>query len=105
MSSDHERASREQVESIGIPPPGVEPAFLPHPLLDRLLEAIVVLGGELWIERDRRKALESLLQSRGLIEPDEIEAHVGGDPDARQSELTSLVRRLLDPLRSLCEPE
>ena len=105
MSSDHERASREQVESIGIPPPGVEPAFLPHPLLDRLLEAIVVLGGELWIERDRRKALESLLQSRGLIEPEEIEAHVGGDSDARQQELSALVHRLLNPLRSMSDGE
>ena len=105
MSSDHERASREQVESIGMPPPGVEPAFLPHPLLDRLLEAIVVLGGELWIERDRRKALESLLQSRGLIEPEEIEAHAGGDPDARQKELSALVHRLLNPLRSMSDGE
>ncbi len=103
MSSDHEKTSREQVESIGMPPAGVEPAFLPHPLLDRLLEAIVVLGGELWIERDRRKALESLLQSRGLIEAEEIKAHAGSDPDARQQELSALVHRLLNPLRSMSD--
>ncbi len=105
MSSNHDEASRAQVESIGLPPPGVEPAFLPDPLLDRLLEAIVVLGGELWIERDRRKALESLLQSRGLIKPEEIEAQAGGDPDARQQELRALVHRLLNPLRSMSDGE
>ena len=103
MSSKHDEASRAQVESIGLPPPGVEPAFLPHPLLDRLLEAIVALGGELWIERDRRKALESLLQSKGVIDPGEIEAHAGGDPGARQQELSAMVHRLLNPLRSIGE--
>ncbi len=103
MSSKHEQAARDQVEGIGLPPPDSEPSFLSHPLLDRLLEAVIVLGGELWIERDRRKALESLLQSKGLITPEEIESHPTGNPEERQQELTQLVHRLLNPLRSIGE--
>ena len=82
-----------------MPGPGEEPHFLPHPVMDRLLEAIIVLGGELWIERDRRRALEALLHAKGLVTPEEIETH--SDADTRKEELASLVTRLLDPLRRI----
>ena len=67
MSTSHDELSRAQVARAGMPGPGEEPHFLPHPLMDRLLEAVIVLGGELWIERDRRRALESLLESKGML--------------------------------------
>ena len=76
--------SRAQVERAGLPGPGEEPHFLPHPLMDRLLEAVIVLGGEFWIERDRRRALESLLHSKGLVTPEEIETHSETDSEGRQ---------------------
>lgn len=101
MSSSHDKASRAQVDGIGLPAPGVEPNFLPHPLLDRLLEAVVVLGGELWIERDRRRALEALLQSKGMLTVEEIESHSESDSEERKRELAALVKRLLDPLRTM----
>ena len=101
MNTKHDELSRAQVERAGLPDPGEEPHFLPHPVMDRLLEAVIVLGGELWIERDRRRALESLLHSRGLVTPEEIETHSESDPQGRQEELTALVARLLDPLRSM----
>ena len=101
MNANHEELSRAQVESIGLPGPGEEPHFLPHPLMDRLLEAVIVLGGELWIERDRRRALESLLHSKGLLNPEEIESWSEGDPEDRKQELSALVTRLLDPLRTM----
>ncbi len=101
MNSKHDELSRAQVERAGLPGPGDEPNFLPHPLMDRLLEAVIVLGGELWIERERRRALESLLHSKGLVTPEEIETHVGPDDQSRRQELNALVTRLLDPLRTM----
>ncbi len=101
MNAKHDELSREQVERAGLPAPGEEPHFLPHPVMDRLLEAVIVLGGELWIERDRRRALESLLRSKGLVAPEEIETHAEADSEARKQELTTLVTRLLDPLRAM----
>ena len=89
------------MDRAGLPGPGEEPHFLPHPVMDRLLEAVIVLGGELWIERDRRRALESLLHSKGLVAPEEIEAHSESDTQGRQEELAALVSRLLDPLRTM----
>lgn len=101
MNAKHDELSRAQVERAGLPEPGEEPHFLPHPLMDRLLEAVIVLGGELWIERDRRRALESLLQEKGLVTPEEIETHSETDSQSRQQELTALVTRLLNPLRTM----
>ena len=101
MNSKHDELSRAQVERAGLPGPSEEPHFLPHPVMDRLLEAVIVLGGELWIERDRRRALESLLHSKGLVMPEEIETHSETDSEGRQEELTALVTRLLDPLRTM----
>ncbi len=101
MNTKHDELSRAQVERAGMPGAGEEPHFLPHPLMDRLLEAVIVLGGELWIERDRRRALESLLHSRGLITPEEIESHSESDPEGRKQELSALVTRLFDPLRTM----
>ena len=101
MNTKHDELSRAQVESIGLPGPGEEPHFLPHPLMDRLFEAVIVLGGELWIERDRRRALESLLHSKGIVAPEEIENHSQADTEERKQELSALVNRLLDPLRTM----
>ena len=101
QNAKHDELSKAQVERAGLPGPGEEPHFLPHPLMDRLLEAIIVLGGELWIERDRRRALEALLHAKGLVTPQEIETHSETDAERRQEELTALVTRLLDPLRRM----
>ena len=58
---------------LDLPEPGVEPSFLPHPLLDRLIDVVLSLGAELWAEKDRRQALEQILQTRGIIAADSIE--------------------------------
>ncbi len=97
-----EKIAAEQVAAIGILPDGVEPTFLPHPLLDALLESVIALGGELWIERDRRQTLEALLAEKGLVTQEEIE---GWQPNAEQrqarsEELEALTERLLGSLRA-----
>ena len=58
---------------LDLPEAGVEPSFLPHPLMDRLIEVVLSLGAELWTEKDRRQALEQILLARGIIAADSIE--------------------------------
>lgn len=84
-------------------PPSAEPAFLPHPVLDALLEAVVALGAELWVERDRRMTLERLLAERGVLDPEALEAFRADDADraARRAAREALVARTLGALRDL----
>ncbi|MEL7296876.1 MAG: hypothetical protein AAGJ86_04390 [Pseudomonadota bacterium] len=102
MSTDeHDAKSKAQVEAIGIP--DGEPAFLNDPLQDKLLEAAITLGGELWIERERRMQLEAVLVAKGLISAEDIESF---EPDEQQvaerkASLDALVKRLFEPLTDL----
>ncbi len=88
---------------IDLPKTGEEPGFLPHPLLDHLLETVIALGAELWIERDRRRILESLLEQKGLVSAAEIEAYVpsSAEEQTRQHAKNQLVERTLGKLREM----
>lgn len=101
MTKDHDTLSKEQVDSIGVCL--TDPSFLGHALYDRMLETIINLGGELWIERDRRRVLESVLESKGIVAAAELEAHTAEPADAalRDAELQAMVERLLGPLKTL----
>lgn len=80
-----------------------EPAFLPHPMLDRLLDITVALGAELWAERERRITVEQLLQARGVLSASEIEQYlpVEGEREARKSQRDEFVRRIFEGLKTL----
>jgi hypothetical protein len=84
-------------------PPETEPAFLPHPLMDQLLQTVIALGAELWIERDRRMALEAVLIERGIIDADTIENHRPGEDEkqARAAARSALVDRTLGGLKDI----
>ena len=99
--TDHEALSAEQINRIGLPEE--EPTFLSHPLHDRLVDAVIALGGELWVERERRKILESLLVSKGAIKAEELRAHAldGDERQTADQELAELVERVLGPLKAL----
>lgn len=86
-----------------LPTPGEEPSFLPHPLLDHLLESVVALGAELWIERDRRMTLEKLLEEKGVLSREEIENYRADDEDkaARADARIALVSRTLGTLKRM----
>ena len=77
-----------------------EPAFLPNPVLDRLLESVMVLSAELWVERDRRRVLEQLLSERGILSAEDIENHAPtAEENAERARLRSqLTHRVLGPL-------
>ena len=77
-----------------------EPAFLSHPLLDRLVESVMVLTAELWVERDRRRILEELLKERGILSAADIESYApAAEQDAERARLRSqLTHRVLGPM-------
>jgi hypothetical protein len=57
--------------------PGFErghPHYFREPVIDHLLEVVLLLGGELWVNRDRQMIMEELLATRGKVTPAMIEA-------------------------------
>lgn len=80
-----------------------EPAFLPHPLLDRLLDVSVALAAELYAERERRETLERVLAARGLLDADAIETYLPDEAEreARKQQRDAFVRRIFEGLKSL----
>jgi hypothetical protein len=89
--------------AVSNPETGVEPSFLPHPVMDRMLDALVALSAELWAERERRTVLERVLARRGLLEEAEIEAYRGtqGEEELRERERNAYVRRVFGSLGKL----
>lgn len=76
--------------------PDREPYFLPHPVMDQLIDVVLALGAELWVERDRRRIAEKILAEKGLLSPAEIETY-RETPEERQEralERDAFVRRL-----------
>ena len=61
--------------------PGFErghPHYFRDPVIDHLLEVVLMLGGELWVNRDRQMIMEELLASEGKVTPEMIEAFKPG---------------------------
>jgi len=57
--------------------PGFEktnPQFFSDPMIDKLLEISLLLGGEIWTNRDRQMVMEHLLATEGMVTPERIEA-------------------------------
>jgi hypothetical protein len=49
------------------------PQFFSDPMTDKLLEIVLLLGGEIWTGRDRQLVMEHLLATQGRVTPDLIE--------------------------------
>lgn len=98
---EHDALSLAQVRSIGMAES--EPNFLPDPLQDRLLETAIALGGELWVERERRARLEAVLISKGVCTREEIDSCVlpASEPATQQEQLSLFVKQLFGPLTTL----
>lgn len=66
--------------------PGFErghPHYFKDPMIDHLLEIVMLIGGELWVERDRRMITEHLMETEGHVTADMIEQFV---PNADMTE-------------------
>lgn len=74
--------SDEQTPEGGTPIAGPDPVYLEDPVLDATVRMLVELAAQVWVERERRITLETLLESRGLLPREAIEAF---KPDAAQA--------------------
>jgi hypothetical protein len=50
------------------------PHYYPEPVIDHLLEIVLQLGAEIWVNRDRQFVMETLLASEGKVTADMIDA-------------------------------
>ena len=58
-----------------------EQTFFADPALDRAFGVVMALAAELWVTRDRLRALERRLAERGLVDPSELDR----EPDAAET--------------------
>ncbi|MFZ9708070.1 MAG: hypothetical protein ACO3CV_00365 [Steroidobacteraceae bacterium] len=70
-----------QTPEGGIAPAGDHPIYLKDPVLDAAVRMLVELSAQLWVERERRVTLEALLEARGVLSQQDLEAF---KPDATQ---------------------
>lgn len=62
-----EPAARPQTPEGGTPLAGADPIYLKDPLLDATVRMVVELTAQLWVERERRMALEARLAEAGVL--------------------------------------
>jgi hypothetical protein len=72
----------DQTPEGGAPLAGPDPVYLENPVLDATVRMLVELSAQVWIERERRLALETLLAERGVLAAEAIEKF---RPDAAQA--------------------
>ncbi len=77
-----------------------EQQFFDDPALDRLMGFAFALSAEVYVLRDRVARLESLLTSKGLIKPGEIESPRSPELQAAMhSDRDGFVAALMDPIK------
>jgi hypothetical protein len=80
--SDPRQRFPEQTPEGGTPLAGPDPVYLDNPVLDATVRMVVELAAQLWVERERRLTLESLLAARGVVSAEAVETF---RPDAAQA--------------------
>jgi hypothetical protein len=60
-----------------------EQTFFADPAIDRVLGVAMTLAADVWVLRDRLRALEALLAARGQLESGALDAYV---PSAEEAE-------------------
>lgn len=68
------RGPAAQTPEGGTPLAGADPVYLADPVLDATVRMLVELSAQVWVERERRLALEAVLEQRGLLPRDAIES-------------------------------
>ncbi len=63
----------EQTPEGGEPLAGADPVLLKDPVTDALLRMVMEVTAELWVERERRMALEDVLGETGVLAVDAVE--------------------------------
>lgn len=68
----------EQTPEGGVQLAGESPVFLSDPAQDALMRMVMEISAELWVERERRIALEDVLVQSGVIAADAVENYAPG---------------------------
>lgn len=69
---------------------GKRPQYFSDPAIDKLLSIVMTLAGELSVTRDRLDTLERMLDSRGVIGAEDLEAW---EPDDAAAQARETARR------------
>jgi hypothetical protein len=95
------------IRSIGVQTPeggtplvGADPVYLEDPVLDATVRMLVELAAQVWVERERRLALEALLVERGVMSADALEAQQSG-PELQERLKTERARFIEDVFKDL----
>jgi len=77
------------MSAVGTDQPNVQPerkprpVYLDDPRMDRMVRALIELTAQLYISRDRERALEALLVEKGVLTAGELD-HYKGDAELDQ---------------------
>lgn len=76
---------------------GKRPSFFENPEVDRVLAIVMAVAGEVSVLRDRLDTMERLLDSRGVLSRDDIEAYRPDDAveEERQAWRSEYLERVL----------
>ncbi|MEZ5457908.1 MAG: hypothetical protein R3E65_00865 [Steroidobacteraceae bacterium] len=75
------RTTPAQTPEGGAPLAGADPTYIQDPVLDATVRMLVELAAQVWIERERRLALEAVLVQQGVVAATAVEQFA---PDAAQ---------------------
>jgi polyhydroxyalkanoate synthesis regulator phasin len=90
---------------------GGRPYFFQDPAVERVLNIAMALAGELAVARERLDTLERILEQKGILSRDEIEAFVPDDAAAEQRQtwhaeyIARVLRIVQQEMEALTQPE
>lgn len=64
---------RDQTPEGGAPVVGPNPIYLDDPILDTMVNIVLELAAQMWVEREQRMILESALAAQGILSSEEVE--------------------------------
>jgi hypothetical protein len=73
---------QDQTPEGGEPLASDDPVLLQDPVVDALMRMVMEITAELWVERERRIALEDLLDRAGVVTADAVETY---QPDQQRA--------------------
>ena len=80
--------------------PRPEPTYFTDPVLDRVTGMVMALAAEVWVLRDRNRALEKILEGSGALAPGALDRY---QPSAEEAaavarDRDAFVKALMDHL-------
>jgi hypothetical protein len=78
---------RSEPPAPPVPLRAPEPAFFDDPTVDNLIAVTLELGGELWLQKERTRMLESVLIERGILTRELLDAWQPSDVAAERARI------------------